>query len=309
MNSAEHGTKVPESLELQNGATAPNGGRTTNSPPAKRLLLSDAGYALASGVDSMTLAVDFFWQCPMPGVINALGESPWAFEVKQFGKEGYQWLITSPEYSIKLGKWVEPRARPSAMIDFRSETLWIRGVVEAIDRILNLFKSIGAYAGNVKLSRIDLCRDMLVPEPMWSMLLREYAVTRARNKCFRESGRDFSGAELGNKHFRARMYDKDLEIRTVSKKTWMFEIWNLDEVPENFRVFRTEFQIRREALKELGIDSVWDFTNHPRNLWAYCTQCWLKFTDNPETESRFQQVLPFWKTIQDISLESNERIH
>jgi hypothetical protein len=95
------------------------------------------------------------------------------------------------------------------------------------------------------------------------------------------------------------MYDKDLEIRTVSKKTWLYDIWNLEEVPENFRVMRTEFQLRREAGKDLGLDSVWDFTNHPRNLWAYCTQCWLKFTDNPLTETRFQTVLPFWKTIQD----------
>jgi hypothetical protein len=186
------------------------------------------------------------------------------------------------------------------MIDIHSEALWMQGAVEAIDRILSLLKSVGAYSGDIKLSRVDLCLDLLVQAPLWSMDLREHIVTRARKKCYYEDGRDFSGMEIGGRGpLIARLYDKDLEIRTVSKKIWLYDIWNLEEVPENFRVFRTEFQLRREAIKELGIDSVWEFTNHPRNLWAYCTQSWLRFSDNPLIEKRFQTVLPFWKTIQD----------
>jgi len=97
------------------------------------------------------------------------------------------------------------------------------------------------------------------------------------------------------------MYDKPLEINEKSKKTWFYDIWNIiqDDMPDELRVIRTEFQLRREVLKELGLDTIWDFLNHPRNLWAYCTQEWLKFTDDPLRDPREQTVLPFWKTTQD----------
>jgi hypothetical protein len=300
---------------------AGQGGRPTNSPPVKRLIQTDPGSVLASGVDSLTVAVDFFWRdssffrvldelkaeavardCPMPGLIKSCdGQHELAYEVKPFGKDGYSWVITSPEFSIKLGNWMAPRSRPSAMIDFRAEILWMHGVVESIDRIITLLKSVGAMPANIKASRIDLCLDLLIQAPFWCRLLEEHVVTRAKAKCARGFGRGFSGLEIGSGELRGRLYDKDLEIRMKSKKFWMFDIWNIneDELPEELRVIRIEFQLRREALKELGIDSIWSFVNHPRNLWAYCTHCWLQFTDNPETETRFQETLPFWKTVQD----------
>jgi hypothetical protein len=265
------------------------------------------GYALSSGVDRLVLAVDFNWkdrmffqlleelrdqaaanECSMAGAIDATdGQSPWAFQVQAFGSKGYQWLLNSPEYDLKVGNWLTPRSRPSVMIDIHSETLWIQGAVEAIDRILALLKSVGAQPSSIKLSRVDLCLDLLVQAPLWSVALREHIVSRARKISTNEDRRQFTGFAIGRAGpLIARMYDKDLEIRTVSKKTWLYDIWNLEEVPENFRVMRIEFQLRREAGKELGLDSVWDFTNHPRNLWAYCTQCWLKFTDNPFTDWR-----------------------
>jgi hypothetical protein len=303
----------------QADATA-NGGQTTNSPPWKRLIQSEMGYALASGVDRLVLAVDFNWkdraffqgleelkaeaaanECSMPGAINETdGQPPWAYQVEAFGNKGYQWLLKSPEYDLKVGNWLSPRSRPSVMIDIHSEALWIQGAVEAIDRILTLLKSVGAYHSAIKLSRVDVCLDLLVQAPLWNVLLREHVVSRARKISINEDRRQFTGLEIGKKGaLIARLYDKGLEIRTISKKDWMYDIWNLEEVPENFRVVRIEFQLRREVGKELGLDSVWHFTNHPRNLWAYCTQCWLKFTDNPLTETRFQTVLPFWKTVQD----------
>lgn len=302
-------------------ADAEQWGRPTNSPPAKRLIQVDPGSVLASGVDSSTIAVDFFWrnsaffkaldelkaeavakECPMPGLLQSHdGQQELAYEVKPFGKDGYSWVITSPEFAIKLGNWMAPRSRPSAMIDFRSETLWMHGVVESIDRIMTLFKGVGAASASIKASRIDLCVDLLIQEPVWCRLLEDHVVTRAKAKCARGFGRGFSGLEIGSGELRGRLYDKDLEIRTKSKKFWMYDIWNVNEgdLGDGLRVIRIEFQLRREVLKELGIDSIWSFVNHPRNLWAYCTRCWLQFTDNPATETRFQQTLPFWKTVQE----------
>jgi len=318
-NDVTSTTNADEGFGESNSLGAERGGRTTNSPPCKRLIWSEKGFAVASGVDGLTIAVDFHWrdasifkvldalkaeaaekECPMPALLkSADGMREMAYEVKPFGKEGYQWVLTSPEYAIKLGNWTAPRSRPSAMIDFRSETLWMHGLVESIDRILTLLQSVGAHASNVRASRIDVCVDLMIQAGLWDRMLEDHAVTRARNKCARHNGRDFTGFEFGGNEFRCRIYDKDLEIRQKSKKVWMYDIWNIDELPEQLRVIRVEFQLRREILRELGIDTIWSFVNHPRNLWAYCTHCWLKFTDDPQTETRFQVTLPFWETVQE----------
>jgi hypothetical protein len=132
-------------------------------------------------------------------------------------------------------------------------------------------------------------------------MLTEHAVTRARKTSFHKDGRKFTGVQYGKGSIVGRLYDKALEIATQSHKTWMYDIWNINEgeLPDELRVIRVEFQLRREVLKDLALDTVWDLINHPRNLWAYCTHNWLKFTDDPELETRFQETLAFWKTVQE----------
>ena len=305
-----------------NALGAERGGRTTNSPPANwGVLLSEKGYALSSGVDKLVLAVDLQWRgseffktldqlkenaiaqgCSMPGFLHSPEHGvTWAYQVSQFGKEGYQWLLTSPEYAMKLGNWPQPRSRPSAMIEISSLSLWMQGVTEAVDRILFLLKHVGGWATAVKVSRVDLCLDLLVQRTLWSPDLAKNIVCRARAKANHESGRSFSGFEFGRGKIGCRMYDKPLEIAEKSKKTWFYDIWNIiqDEMPDELRVIRTEFQLRREVLKELGLNTVWEFMNHPRNLWAYCVHEWLKFTDDPLRDPREQTVLPFWTTVQE----------
>jgi len=140
--------------------------------------------------------------------------------VSAFGKDGYQWLLTSPEFCVKLGDWTQPRSRPSAMIEISSEALWMQGVVEVIDKILTLLNHAGGHASCTKASRIALCLDLLVQARLWSPALRDFAVTKSRRKSNHDSGSSFSGFEFGSGQIRCRMYDKALEIAQKSKKTW-----------------------------------------------------------------------------------------
>jgi hypothetical protein len=61
----------------------------------------------------------------------------------------------------------------------------------------------------------------------------------------------------------ARLYDKVIEIETKSKKTWMYGIWKMEGPPKNGRVIRVEFQLRREVLRQLAIDTVWQLFKPP----------------------------------------------
>ena len=284
----------------------------------KEALIGEEGRVLAACVDSLYLTVDLIWRndsffkiiaalkkqasenkCEMPGFLEGEGFQ-WAYQVSGFGAKGYEWILSSAEYVMKLGNWMQPGSRPSAVIQISCETLWLYGVVEAIDRILTLLNYAGAIVKETKASRIDMCVDILLPESLWNRDLAGHRVTRAENVTYHDKGRVFSGFTIGQGGaFSARLYDKDLEIRRKSKKFWMFDIWQIQSVPENCRVVRVEFQLRREAIVELGMNSIWSFTNHPRNVWAYCSQCWLKFQDRPELHHTQQATMPFWKSVQD----------
>jgi len=308
--------------ESSNGA-AKSGGESELAK--QRITVGEEGRVLGSGVDSLYITTDVFWRndsffeslsalkaeaaakrCEMPSLLKGEGFE-WAFRVKGHGAEGYEWLLTSAEYEVKIGKWMTPRSRPSISIQIHSQTLWLYGVVEAIDRILTLLTCAGAMVKETKASRIDVCVDILLPRSLWNRGLEDHIVCFAEKISCHGKREKFSGISIGQGGvFSARLYDKDREIRQKSKKFWMFDIWQLQSVPEECRVVRVEFQLRREAIVELGMNSIWSFTNHPRNVWAYCSRVWLKFQDQPDLHHTQQSTMPFWKTVQNGFLGGQE---
>jgi hypothetical protein len=64
------------------------------------------------------------------------------------------------------------------------------------------------------------------------------------------------------------------------------------------KAIRVEFQLRREALKALGVDTFGDLQAHAQNLWGYCTQKWLKFQDRPGKHHTQRTTLPWWVVVQ-----------
>lgn len=219
--------------------------------------------------------------------------------VEPYGKMGYQWMLSSPEYHLRIGNWLRPNSRPSAMIEIRSEALWLHGPVEAVDRIFLLLQGAGAYVSLAKISRVDLCLDLFVSDEMWRFGLFEHLVSWAADNSVHFKHRRLTGVQIGKGDILARVYDKPREITSKSQKTWMYDIWNIDCVPDGFRIIRFEFQLRREVLKDLAINTVWEFLNHPRGLWGYCVYKWLKFVDNSDADTAYQKPLPFWKVVQE----------
>jgi hypothetical protein len=312
--------KISDQLSAIHGATDgalnSTGGRTTISPPAN-VKLSDEGQVLASGFDALVIALTLSWKHgaffkllqelkalaslqkqPAPGIMKA-GADVWIFNVRPHGTEGYEWLLNSHDYDIKVLQAMQPRSRPSAMIEIRSATLWRIGAIEAIDRILRLFEGSGAVIQAAKTSRVDECLDILIPESIWKPDLAEHVVMRANDDATYRRRRVLTGFSLGSGKLSARLYDKPLEIKTKSsKKKWMYDVWGIEDVPAGGHIVRVEFQLRREALVEVGIDSIGDLINHPRSLWAYCTEHWLKIQDDAKLHHTQQKTLPWWKTVQ-----------
>ena len=297
------------------------GGRTTISPPSKinqppKQVLE----ILASNIDTLKLSIDIKWkdpyffsalseakslarigksEYPLPFMMNEEKFEEYFFNVKPHGSQGYEWILNNPEYSLVIGNWVEPQSRPSVIVTIRSETLWCKGPRKAVHFITSFLEKFKAEIIETKISRLDLCVDTLFPEKLWNENLLEYRVTRATDTKIFHSNKVLTGIMIGKGIFSARLYDKPLEIKQQSNKTWFYDVWGFKEVPKNYKVIRVEFQLRREAIKQLGIKYVYNLFDLIQNIWSYCAKDWLKFQNNPEKQSHQRKTLPWWENIQN----------
>jgi len=279
---------------------------------------ADAPLVLASGLDSVVVAVSLRW--PNDATFKRLAQLKQAakeredgepfqvsidenatarFVVKPNGKDGFEWLLTSGEMGIALGNWIEPKQRPSAMVDIRSEALWRFGADAAVARAVAILEAMGADVEAVKPSRLDLCTDVLLGEQDWHAGLDQHFVTRARGTNMYRKNRDLSGFSLGSGEVVARLYDKPREIREQSGKEWMYPIWKLPAVPEGCRIIRVEFQVRRDALREFQLNAWDDVRGALPRLWAYCTRDWLRLAVDPQLHHTQQDLLAWWAPVQN----------
>ncbi|PLY16769.1 MAG: hypothetical protein C0631_02695 [Sedimenticola sp.] len=300
-------------------SSLPSGGQTTISPPAKVKLGKTETRPLASGIDSLNLAIDVHWsntdffthlrtakdqakklradfsiEIPIDG-----DAEPCPFAVKPHGHDGYEWMLTNREMTLSVGNWQVPQSRPSLFVESRSEALWHLGAEKAIEKIKNLILANGGTKVEIKPSRVDLCVDALLPDPIWTPDLKVYASTRATNIGAYDTHRKLNGIAIGQGALLARLYDKPLEIRQKSKKFWMYDIWDIKDVPEGMKIIRIEFQLRREKIKELGINDISELLMHIDNIWGYCTQKWLRFEDNPGKHHTQRKTFDWWVAIQN----------
>jgi len=225
-------------------------------------------------------------------------ESNWPFTIKPHGSRGYEWILTGKEYSFLIGNWHTPQSKPSIMAEIRSETLWNHGAENAVEYLLFLLESAGSLIHAVKLSRVDVCIDVLLPGYIWGEGILKYKVTRATKTGQYYTHNDCEGLSIGKDKILCRIYDKELEIHQQSRKFWMFDIWGISKAPKNSKIIRVEFQIRREVIKELGLNTVNDLFDRIADLWVYCTEKWLKFQTRPGKHHTQRTTLPWWEVVQ-----------
>jgi hypothetical protein len=234
-----------------------------------------------------------------PGIINpGFGAMPWLFAVAPSGTDGYEWILKGREMTMKIGNWTELKQRPSVIVDIRSETLWAHGPEACIQRIYDLIKAMCGKAVSLKPSRVDLCVDLLLRELDWTFGLIDGFVTRARDIDPHFQSRQLSGFSIGKGATSARLYDKPREIRMKSKKFWMYDIWGIESIAEDQRIIRVEYQLRREALHAMGIDTYADLAEQLPAVWAYLTRKWLRVAMDASLHHTQQIIRPWWPIVE-----------
>lgn len=273
---------------------------------------------MISGIDSLVVSMQIEWLTEdlfaklaelkraaksqhqeQPGVIDpGYGAAPWLFSVLQSGTDGYEWVLQGREMTMKIGNWTELKQRPSVVSDIRSETLWAHGPDLCIQRLHDLITAKHGKIVALKPSRVDLCVDLLMRELDWVPSMIDGFVTRARDIDPHYQHRALSGFSIGKGAVSARLYDKPREIVTKSKKFWMYDIWRIGSVAEDHRVIRVEFQIRREALKQMGIETYPDLKERMPSIWAYLTQKWLRVAEDAAVHHTQQIIRPWWPIVE-----------
>ena len=69
------------------------------------------------------------------------------------------------------------------------------------------------------------------------------------------------------------------------------------------KVLRIEFELRREGLKQFGVDTPDEAISRAGELWAYVTQSWLSLRQPSADETRSRwPVDPRWQAVQRATL-------
>jgi hypothetical protein len=308
-------------MEKQAKSSNHLGGRPTLSPPPNEVPEASPYKILISGIDTLYLAIDIKWlntnffrelaekkaaardenrDRPFSLILFAEKKEEWKTAIMPHGTKGYEWLLIGKDFNFRIGNWQEPASRPSMIVEFHAEALWRLGYEKAIETVRLLITGQSGKIISIKPSRIDLCVDMLMPEKDFDSSIKENAVTRAEYSSdhYNHKYKILEGIHIGKGVVSARIYDKGFELKK-SKKEWMYDVWGIEKIPDGHKIIRVEFQLRREAIKELGIDLIDTFSQLSTDLWGYCTEKWLCFKDHPEKHHSLRTTLPWWKAVQN----------
>lgn len=205
-----------------------------------------------------------------------------SFQVMPSTVRGFSVSIKNQEVTIHLKKIVTTiDPNPFCKVEFRSSFLHRFGYLKAISKLMNFIKSFIIPSFKTKISEIHLHVD--IQGYTFSVLDFHRIKARSRNNrlydekgndSYYYQGRSFQGFMMGSGDYLLRVYNKSKEIKKMPNKSFIEELWKTNSNFDNSQdVFRIEFQIRREKLKNLVIDGeIMDgfeiILNNLNNIWG-----------------------------------------
>lgn len=233
------------------------------------------------------------------------------FEVQPtgYGTRGnfYPWVIKAEGFSfrVKASNSEGNRDGQSNLhVIATGSTCTELGGRAAWKRIKNLVQILGGRIVANKVSRLDVCADLpdVDVRKFGVALLQQHVVTQVRRASIYLENFETEGVKLGRGDIVCRGYCKTKEIkqkRDVVAQERMERIRWGGKAPE--MSLRIEFQLRRKALKSLGVDSISDWFAKSGAVCAYLTHDWLRVTTTkPDKANRNQGravTVDWWRDV------------
>jgi len=224
------------------------------------------------------------------------------FEVRPGRERLFPYVLEDGAYRISLASG-ENRRLPFAYVKVSSDLLAHKGAEVALDELTPILDELaGQYELFPTISRFDLFADFQTTVNL-GKLEREAWVTRAEGVDSYSRGQRFSGWVIGTGgQISARLYDKTLEIAQKNHKSYLLDLWARAGMNPELPVWRLEFQLRREALDQLGIRSFASLIQNQGGIWGHATQRWLRLAvPQPGDSNRGRwPTHPLWAALAEI---------
>lgn len=283
--------------------------------PVRRHLVNPKGSnngSLATSIDTLDLGLFVTWENPEISLerLREMKLAAQATHVLQdtsiparehlhFSKcskaPNYAFMQQFPEYFRFVASSEVHGKSPNVYISILSVTLWHEELSAIIDLIISDLANIGGIVERILPSRVDLCADFLLDAPLDLSFIENHRVTRSRKHEAKKSGSQLETYYSGELHAPVGLilYDKSKEI-AHSNKYWLYQIWGV-EPP--VCVWRVEFRLKREVLRQFRIYGIDDLLESLAGIWTYLTNEWfsLRLLDNKKAERRTMH--PWWQEV------------
>ena len=223
----------------------------------------------------------------------------------------YRWVLAvTAGIKLLLMQRAEPhRTMPNAIARITSFALLQHGLTESWNIVADALAALGILVERDKVSRVDPCVDLggVGIQPFCSAYSDGRYITRARkstkydkelpSESYR-TGRRPTGLRMGG-DIVIRIYDKLEECRFQREKMWLLQTRRYGK--EVQLATRVEFQVRRESLKRLGVDTLNDWIKRRGSIVHCLTHSWFRLTTT-EVDGKNPKrtpILPLWIEVQD----------
>ena len=213
--------------------------------------------------------------------------------------ENYRFHLQFEAYNLFIGKAARPGSSPNVYLSINSKTLWFNEVDTALSWITEDLKTIGNGSIQfVKVSRVDLCADFWIPGGLSYEFLISHKVTRNdKGRLWLDKNKLETYYDADAKApIRLRMYDKGLEVKKEGTKLWFLELWKRESTED---IWRTEFEIKRPALKQFAINSLDDLKEKQAGVWHYLTSKWFSLRLPDDEKAERKTIHPLWCAVQE----------
>ena len=225
------------------------------------------------------------------------------FRMMPRGASGKEWRLENDDVSIALAReWRGGTVYPELHVRFWSEYLWREGVETAEAKVRAWVESWATVVGE-KVSRVDLTVDHSCPCPDLNIRGREIGGTVVMRDDYASGsharGHHLTGYTFGGGSMVGRIYDKKKEAKQKGKE-WFYPMWRSNGWNGEDAVTRTEFEFKRNMLKQWQVNTVTDLGACLGDLWKFATQKWLVLRTPVGNDSNYRRwpISEFWRAVQ-----------
>ena len=234
------------------------------------------------------------------------------FSVSPKGRGRFPYSIKDNWYHFSLSG-AQNKSLPLAYVQVGSELLTRAGLDRATGTLNLLMEMISGEIKEPTISRVDLCVDFVLSDDLGRYPSDHFTCLADKMNLYHCMG-ELTGYQFGTRgRISARLYDKTLEIKQQSHKDYLYPIWKEQGWDGKSKVWRLEFELRKDFLKDFGILDRNDLKEHMNSIWQYCTTSWLQVKQPNPNDSRKERwpVHPWWLDMQVANFEDsgNEQIY